>query len=157
MGAVESNAMKFEHAAVVDGRPDVVFAITQDYAHRLRWDPFLREARLVDGALEPAVGVRAWCVARSRFGMETEYVAYKPPRIAAVKMTRGPWFLESFGGAWEFESVEPDRTRVMFRYQLRVRPRWLAGLLEPIARRWFSRETRLRVVALAKALKRSDT
>ena len=143
--------MRFEHSAVVDGPPEEVFALTQDYARRLSWDPFLREAVLLDGATEPAVGVRAWCVARSGIGMETQYVSFAPPRIAAVKMTRGPRMLETFGGAWELEAVEGSRTRIRFRYQFRTRPRWLSWLFEPLARRWFARETRLRVLALSEA------
>ena len=31
--------MRFEHSAVVDGGPDTVFSVTQDYARRLEWDP----------------------------------------------------------------------------------------------------------------------
>ena len=144
-------SMRFEHSAVVDAAPEVVFALTQDYSARLKWDPFLRQAVLLNGATEPGVGVRAWCVARSGIGMETEYVSFTPPRIVAVKMTRGPKILETFGGAWEFTPTDDSRTKVTFRYQLRARPRWLAWLIEPLARWWFSRETRLRVVALAKA------
>src|SRR5262245_35723955 len=147
--------MKFEHVAVVQGDPGQVFALTQNYALRLAWDPFLRRAELVGGAVAPGVGVRAWCVARSGLGMETEYVSFTPPRIAAVKMTRGPWFLESFGGAWEFTAVGAAATSVAFRYQFRMRPRWLAWLLEPLARRWFSWETRKRVTALQAALRKS--
>lgn len=145
--------MRFEHSAVVDAVPDVVFALTQDYSRRLAWDPFLREARLLNGAAAPAVGVRAWCVARSGLGMETEYVSYEPPRVVAVRMTKGPWALEVFGGTWEFSPVDAGRTKVTFRYLFRVRPRWLAWALEPLARYWFSRETRLRVMALADVLR----
>jgi ribosome-associated toxin RatA of RatAB toxin-antitoxin module len=148
--------MRFEHTAVVDGSPDTVFSVTQDYARRLTWDPFLRRAELLGGASTPAVGVRAWCVARWGMGMETEYVSYFPPRVVAVKMTRGPWPLQSFAGAWEFEPVDRGRTKVTFRYQFRARPGWLAWALEPIVRRWFSRETRLRVIALAEALGRES-
>jgi ribosome-associated toxin RatA of RatAB toxin-antitoxin module len=145
--------MRFEHTAVVDGSPGEVFALTQDYARRLNWDPFLRVAVLLDGATEPEVGVRAWCVARSGIGMETQYVSFAPPRIAAVKMTRGPRVLETFGGAWEFEAVDGGRTKISFRYQFRTRPRWLAWFLEPVAKWWFGRETRVRVVALSKAIR----
>ena len=145
--------MKFEHVAVVQARPAEVFTLTQDYARRLSWDPFLRTAELAGGATAAAVGVRAWCVSRSGVGMETEYVSFAPPRIAAVRMTRGPWLLESFGGAWEFNDAGDGATRVVFRYQFRMRPRWLAWLIEPLARRWFSWETRKRVVALEAALK----
>ena len=144
--------MVFEHMALVHGGPAEVFALTQDYARRLTWDPFLRRAELLGGAAAPGVGVRAWCVARIGLGMETEYVSFAPPRIAAVKMTRGPWVLESFGGAWEFIAAGDGATKVAFRYQFRMRPRWLAWALEPLARRWFSWETRKRVVALQAAL-----
>jgi ribosome-associated toxin RatA of RatAB toxin-antitoxin module len=143
--------MRFEHDAHVDASPEVVFALTQDYARRLAWDPFLRSAELVGGAAAPAVGVRAWCVAKGGIGMETEYVSYAPPRIAAVKMTRGPWLLQTFGGAWEFTPDTSGGTRISFRYQLKTRPRWLAWAMEPVARAWFSRETRLRVEALRAA------
>ena len=135
--------MKFEHAARVAAAPDVVFALTQDYARRLTWDPFLSRAELRRRrGRRPAVGVRAWCVAKDGIGMETEYVTFAPPRLAAVKMTRGPWLLESFGGAWEF-APDGAGTLVLFRYQFRMRPRWLAWAVEPMARAWFSRETPL--------------
>src|SRR5215471_14106754 len=120
--------MKFEHTAVVKGSPEEVFALTQDYARRLTWDPFLRRAVLLGGAKAPAVGVRSW------LGMETEYVSFSPPRVAAVKMTRGPMLVETFAGAWEFAPLDGGRTQVTFRYNFRVRPRWLAWLIEPVAR-----------------------
>lgn len=138
--------------AVVDAAPEVAFDLTQDYSKRLTWDPFLRSAELLNGARTPAVGVRAWCVARAGFGMETEYVSFVPPRVAAVKMTRGPWLLEVFGGTWEFTSVAGTRTEVTFRYLFRTRPRWLSWLLEPVVSWWFSRETRFRVAALKRTL-----
>jgi hypothetical protein len=103
--------MRFEHSAVVDGSPEEVFSLTQDYARRLTLDPFLREAVLLNGASAPAVGVRAWCVARSGLGMETEYVSFNPPRVTAVKMIRGPKMLESFAGTWEFEPIQDGKTR----------------------------------------------
>lgn len=145
--------MKFEHVAHVAATPDAVFALTQDYARRLTWDPFLSRAELVGGASTPAVGVRSWCVSRTGVGMETEYVTFAPPRLAAVKMTRGPWVLASFGGAWEF-APEAGGTTVTFRYQFKVRPRWLAWAIAPVARAWFSRETRARVAALRQAVAR---
>lgn len=147
--------MVFEHTARVPAPPEAVFALTQDYARRLSWDPFLKSAALVGGATAPAVGVRAWCVAAWGVGMETEYVAFAAPRIAAVRMTRGPWLLETFGGAWEF-TRDGEETRVSFRYQLRTRPRWLAWAIEPAVRAWFSRETRRRVEALRAAIQADE-
>ena len=142
--------MRFEHAAVVEASIEEVFWLTQDYAKRLAWDPFLRRAELIGGAAAPAVGVRAWCVSHVGLGMETEYVSFAAPHVAAVKMTRGPRLLTRFAGTWEFASLDPRRTRVTFRYFLEVRPRWMGPILEPWARGWFSWETRRRVHALAR-------
>ena len=70
--------------------------------------------------------------------METEYVSFNPPRTCAVKMTRGPWFLDRFAGSWHFDQVEPGATRVSFRYSLQARPKWLAWLFTPICSRAFA-------------------
>lgn len=79
---------------------------------------------MLGGATEADVGVRAYCVAHSGFGMETEYVSFNPPHACAVKMTRGPRLLDTFAGAWRFEEQSPGRTRVIFRYHPRARPRF---------------------------------
>ena len=146
--------MRFEHSAVVDGGVEEVFQLTQDYGRRLQWDPFLRRAELLGGAAAPGVGVRAWCVSRLGLGMETAYVSFNPPCLAAVTMTRGPRLLRRFGGTWEYDSLGEARTRVTFRYFLDVRPSWLEPVLEPLARGWFAWETRRRVAGLARFLER---
>src|SRR5262249_17444171 len=118
--------MTLEHTLVIAGTPEELFGLTQDYARRLEWDPFLKSATLCDGGTAAGAVGRAWCVARSGRGMETESVSFTPPRATAVKMTRGPWFLASFAGSWRFEPVAPGQTRVGFRYHSKARPRWLA-------------------------------
>jgi hypothetical protein len=146
--------MTFEQSVVIAAAPGELFALTQDYARRLEWDVFLRSAELLGGARAPSRGVRAWCVSRGGLGMETEYVTFAPPRVAAVRMTRGPWFLASFAGSWRFEPAGPGRTCVYFRYHLRARPRALAWLLEPLLARAFRRDTRRRLEALKAAAER---
>jgi hypothetical protein len=128
-----------------------LFALTQDYGRRLTWDPFLKEARLLGGAGRPAPGVRAWCEAWHGLGMETAYVSFVPPRVAAVRMTRGPAVLASFAGSWRFEDAGPGLTRVVFRYHMRARPGWLRPLLEPVLAGLFARDTRSRLRALRRA------
>jgi ribosome-associated toxin RatA of RatAB toxin-antitoxin module len=144
--------MTFAESIVIAASPGDLFALTQDYARRLEWDPFLKSAELVGGATAAGVGVRAYCVARSGLGMETEYVSFNPPRATAVKMTRGPWLIETFAGSWRFEEVSAGRTRVGFRYHLRARPRCLARLLTPVLGRVFRRDTRRRLAALKAAV-----
>jgi ribosome-associated toxin RatA of RatAB toxin-antitoxin module len=141
----------FEESIEIDAGAAELFQLSQDYDRRLEWDPFLRSARLVS-AREAGVGVRALCVARSGWAMETEYVSFNPPRATAVKMTRGPWFLSDFAGSWRFEEIEPGRTRVGFRYSLQARPRALSWLLNPILVRSFTRDTRARLRALKEAV-----
>ena len=79
--------------------------------------------------------------------METEYVTFKPPRLAAVRMTRGPVLLASFAGAWRFEDAGPGLTRVTFRYHIKARPHWLWPLLAAV----FRRDTERRLRALKRA------
>jgi Polyketide cyclase / dehydrase and lipid transport len=144
--------MTFDQSVVIAASPGELFALTQDYDRRLAWDPFLKSAALLGGAAAPGVGVRAYCVARSGLGMETEYVSFNPPRACAVRMTRGPRWLGSFAGSWRFEEAAPGQTRVAFRYHVRARPWWLAWLLTPLEAWAFARDTRKRLRALKAAV-----
>jgi ribosome-associated toxin RatA of RatAB toxin-antitoxin module len=137
----------FRHSIEVAAEPGVLFDLTQDYARRPDWDPFLKEARLIGGAERPGLGVRAWCVARNGLGMETRYVSFNPPGACAVEMTRGPWFFRSFSGSWRFDRVGPGRTRVTFTYGLVGRPVLLSGLLRLV----FAHETRRRLAVLKRS------
>ena len=140
--------MTFEQSIVIATSPGDLFALTQDYARRLEWDPFLKSAELLDGAASADVGVRAYCVAHNGLGMETEYVSFNPPRACAVKMTRGPRMIASFAGSWRFEEASAGATRVGFRYNLRASWR----LLTPIIGWIFGRDTRKRLKALKEAI-----
>jgi hypothetical protein len=141
-----------EHSVLIDADRGELFTLTQDYGRRLAWGPFLREARLLGGAEAAAPGVRAWCVAWYGLGMETEYVTVS--RVAAVRMTRGPWLLESFAGSWRFAPAGPGRARVTFRYRLTARPRRLRWLLRPLLPAFFGHDTRRRLRALKHAAER---
>lgn len=144
----------FDDSVVIEAEPAVLFHLSQNYARRLEWDPFLRSASLLGGAREAGVGVRALCVSRNGWAMETEYISFNPPRATAVRMTSGPWFLDSFAGSWRFESVAPGQTRVNFQYSLKAWPTWSAWLLTPILARAFARDTRDRLRALKEAVER---
>jgi ribosome-associated toxin RatA of RatAB toxin-antitoxin module len=117
----------FSRSIDVEAPRAFLFHLMQDYARRLEWDPFLSAARLVD-AEAAGIGVRAWCVDRAGRGMETEYVSFDPPSRVAVRMTRGPWFIDRFAGSWRYEELTPSSTRVTFRYHVKPK-RWLLGSL----------------------------
>ena len=135
----------FERSIEIKATPDVLFDLTQNYDLRLSWDQFLKEARLIGAATEPAVGARAWCVARNGLGMETEYVSFKRPEVVAIKMTKGPAVFESFAGSWRFEEAGPNSTRVIFRYHFSLRFGWLGALANPLMQAVLARETAKRL------------
>lgn len=116
--------MRVEASIVIRAPAEAVFRLSQDYAARLSWDPFLRRADLLGAA--PAPGVRSWCVSRCGLGMETEYVSYRPPDVAAVRMTKGPRALRRFAGTWAFRECAPGITEAKFIYSVEM-----AALLAP--------------------------
>jgi len=141
----------------IRAEPAAVFDLIHDYDRRLEWDPFLREARLLGGAEHAAVGVRALCVARlasGGLGMETVYVSFERPRVAAVRMTRGPLILGSFAASLRQDAIGPGLTRVTYRFNVSTRPSWLGRVLDPLVGAYFLRETRHRLRALKRFLER---
>jgi len=114
-------AIKFSEKIAINGSAQVIFDYTQDYKNRLTWDTFLKKADLINGANEAGKGVKAWCVAHNGLGMETEYVTFTPPKVTAIKMTRGPYVFKSFLGSWTFKETSPNQTEVMFLYSFELR------------------------------------
>ena len=140
-----------EAVATVPVPPELAFAVSQTVAPvRYRWDPFVREQHFVDGATRPGRGVRTFTRSRHGLVMVSEYVSWAPPTNVGMKMVRGPWFFERFGGGWRFApGPEPDTTMATWRYNFRCRP----GFLRPVAERigvWLlRRDIRRRIAGYA--------
>jgi hypothetical protein len=129
------------------------FAVSQTTgAARLRWDPFIRHQRLLDGATGPGKGVRTATAHRLGLTMESEYVSYAPPRNVGMRMTRGPWFFALFAGGWRFEQLsdDPPRTLAVWRYRFEVRPRWLRPIGHPIGTWLLQRDIDRRLAGFAR-------
>ena len=78
--------------------------------------------------------------------METVYVSFEPPSVAAVRMTRGPFFIKTFAASWRFSDAGETTTDVSFKYFLKLhRP---FGFLMPFMLRLFHRETQQRIEGL---------
>src|SRR5262249_51116232 len=146
----------FEQVIEINATPMELFRVTQDYNHRLDWDPFLKEARLVGGAKAAGLGAHAWCVAINGLGMETEYVSFNPPKTGPVKMTKGPAIFASFAGSWRFHQLGPACTRVIFRYHVAAAPRWLGFAIDPIMRLVFKYEIAKRLASLKRTVETTD-
>lgn len=106
-----------EAAVIVEVGPEIAFAVSQTTGEiRLRWDPFIRRQRFLDGAAAAGKGVRTLTVSRHGLSMISEYVSYQPPRNVGMTMRRGPWFFRTFGGGWRFTPTEDGRTRAVWKY-----------------------------------------
>ena len=147
---------------VVPLDPSRAFALSQTYGElRYRWDPFVREQRLLDGATAAAKGVRTWTRSRHRLTMVSEYVTFRPPGHVGMKMVEGPWFFKSFSGGWNFSPVEGDgdgeddgggfRTEATWRYNFTIRPAWLAPIADRVGVWLLGRDIRRRLDAFAAA------
>jgi ribosome-associated toxin RatA of RatAB toxin-antitoxin module len=140
-----------EHTAEVDGAIEDVFDLSQSYALRLRWDPFVKGQRLLDGADRAGRDVRTETLSRHRLRMVTRYLTFRRPTLVGMKMEEGPWFFRTFSGSWRFEPLAPDRTAVAFRYNFACRPRALAPVAERIGRWYLGRDIRRRLAAFKAA------
>lgn len=138
-------------AAVAD-----VFDLAQDYDLRLRWDPFLRDMKFRDGAIEAAPGVRVWVRAKNGLSMEVIYITLERPHSVAMKMTRGPVFFERFAGTWRFERVRDDVAAVSFRYNFETRWPWLRPFSNALITKIFERDIQARLRGLKHAAEQTD-
>jgi hypothetical protein len=144
-----------EAAIEIRASPEAVFDLIHDYARRLEWDPFLKEACLLEGAEAAGLGVTARCTARNGFfglAMETVYISFDRPKVAAVRMTKGPAVLETFAASLRQEGLGSGVTRVTYRFNFSTRPHWLRAIAEPIAAALFRSEVRGRLEALRRHL-----
>lgn len=114
-------AIKFSESIIIKRSAADVFAFTQDYAKRLTWDTFLKQADLIEGAVSAGKGAKAYCVAKNGLGMVTEYITFNPPKATAIKMTSGPFIFKSFLGSWNFKQLDENSTEVIFLYSFELR------------------------------------
>ena len=137
-----------EDSILINAPATGLFALSQDYALRRQWDPFVREMRFLDGATASGPGVRVRVRAYNGLQMTVRFVTVHRPDVVAMTMTEGPWFLERFAGSWRFEPLADGTTEVTFRYVFETRPRWLRWLTAPLFRWVFRRDVRARVRGL---------
>jgi hypothetical protein len=141
-----------ESSVVVPVSPDVAFAVSQTTGDiRMRWDVFIREQRLLDGATVPAVGVRTLTVSRRGLRMVSEYVSYRPPTSVGMKVTRLPWFFEKLAGGWRFApDPESGGTLATWKYNFSCRPRLIAPIAEWIGVRLIRYDIDRRIAGFAR-------
>ena len=143
---------RIEATAVVDVPREVAFRLSQTYGEiRYRWDPFVKEQHLLDGAPAAAKGVRTSTTSRHGLKMVSEYVTYRPPGHVGMRMVEGPWFFQSFSGGWNFADHDGGGTSATWRYNFTCRPTWIRPIADPIGRWFLGRDIRKRLDAFTAA------
>lgn len=148
---------RVEASVTVAVGSEVAFAVSQTTGDlRLRWDPFISEQHLLDGAARPGKGVRTQTRSRHGFTMISEYTAFRPPHQVGMRMVDGPWFFEKFGGGWTFTEQSDGGTVAVWRYTFTVKPAWLAPIANRVGVWLLRRDIRRRIDAFATACTTPD-
>ncbi len=142
------------HGSVSDTIPATsaeVFHLLHDYSRRLEWDTLLQSAFLCDNSAEAQLHATSVCIGRWYLGgiaLKTEYVSFKPPHVAAVKMLNCPPFFETFAATIRHHDLGNGSSTIEYKYNFTARPSWLRWLLHPAMAAVFRWETRKRLRAL---------
>ena len=153
-----------EVSEVIPAPSHAVFDLIHDYSRRLEWDTLLRAAYLTGGHTEARKGATSLCAGRwsiCRIALETVYITFDRPTVAAVKMVNRPPFFQAWAASIHHEDISATESRVTYKFQFTTRPRFLRWMLDPMLARVFVRETRKRLRALeahfARGVKTSGT
>lgn len=125
-----------------------VFRLLHDYDRRLEWDTLLQKASLAESWSEARLGAVAVCKGRRHLGgieMRTEYVSFRPPEVAAVKMVNRPPLFETFAATIRHRDVSESSSSVEYTYNFTARPQWLRFVLHPLMKAAFAWETKRRL------------
>jgi ribosome-associated toxin RatA of RatAB toxin-antitoxin module len=141
---------------VITAPRDKLFALSQDYDARLRWDPFIADMKFKHGATAASVGVQVWVRAKNGLSMTVEYITVDPPNVVAMKMIAGPWLFRKFSGAWLFRDDGAGRTHVTFRYNLQCRLGPANLVAHPLIARVFRRDIEARLQGLKHSAEDTD-
>jgi hypothetical protein len=143
------------HIVVAQEMPascEQTFDVLHDYGRRLQWDTLLRRA-YSEGP--PGRDTVAVCTARWWLGgypFRTRYVTFERPVLAAIKLESRPPFFASWAASIRHAELPGGRSTATYTMTFRCKPSWAAPTLERVARAVFRRETRRRLVALARYL-----
>ncbi len=138
-------------SAIVSASSTEVFRLLHDYDRRLEWDTLLQDARLCEGWTEAQLHATSICTGRWYLGglsLKTQYVSFRSPEVAAVKMLNRPPLFDAFAASIRHRDLGDGTSSVEYKYNFTVRPSWLRRLLHPVMAAVFRWETRKRLRAL---------
>jgi len=104
------------------------FKITQDYSIRMDWDPFPESYSFINGE-KVERGLHLKVVDKAGRSMVVEYVSFKSPIVASIRMISGPWYIKKFYGSWSFKELDGNKTKVIFKYNIISYPEFIGRLV----------------------------
>ncbi|HEY2827853.1 MAG TPA: SRPBCC family protein [Pirellulales bacterium] len=137
-----------------------VFGLLHNYDRRLEWDTLLKEAYLTDGYHTAQTGAVSVCRGKSwlgGFAVKTEYVSFRPPDVAAVKLINRPPFFDTFAATIRHHDLPNGESSIEYTYNFTTRPKWLRLFLHPMLNAIFVLETKKRLRTLRKFFQAGPT
>lgn len=128
-----------------------------NHSVRLKWDTLLSATHVEGGGTHPYVGAisanegRGWKLGLS---MRTRFIAYEPPRHAAAELIEPTGLFSLWAASLRFRDREDGGCDLVYTYSIKLRPKWLGPLLDPIAGALFAWETRRRFNAMSRFLRK---
>ena len=140
---------------IMPAQAAAAFEAFHNHQLRLRWDTLLSVAQVEGGGSHPYVSAitrnvgRGW---KRLLGMRTRFVTYDPPHVAVAVLVApsGPFAL--WAASMRHEDRGDGTSTLVYVFNLKLRPRWIGRLMDPLAARVFKWETRRRFGAMARYL-----
>jgi hypothetical protein len=126
---------------------DVVFDAFHYHEWRHRWDSLVDATRVLDGAPCPYVGAvtdNAGGGLLRPLSMQTEFISYERPKLAAAAMLGRSFPFARWAASMRHKPLPDGRSVMLYTYSFETSPRLLRWLLDPITKRVFDWQTRKR-------------
>ncbi|MCY1287667.1 hypothetical protein D9M69_466750 [compost metagenome] len=133
------------------------FEAFHNHYQRLHWDTLLSATHVESGESHPSIGSvsfnrgRGW---KRLFAMRTRFVNYQPGKVAAAMLVEPSGVFLAWNASMRHRDIGPGQSELIYSFGLKLRPRWVGLLLDPLAQLLFARATRRRLQALADFLRR---
>jgi hypothetical protein len=137
------------------GTAEAAFEAFHNHAKRLEWDTLLSAAYVEGGGSHPYVGAISFNLGRGwkrLFAMRTRFVNYQQPSMAAAVIDQPAGLFELWAASMRHVDVGDGTSLLHYTFNIRLRPRWLGAVLDPVAIWLFEYESRRRFAAMANYL-----
>jgi len=106
---------------IINRNIDWLFAYSQDFTERKKWDKQTIEISFFDGFTELKKGAKVYTKSAEGIRMDTEYLIFDPPNTITIQMLNTSWLFKNFLGTWNYITIENDKTILRITYQFDLR------------------------------------